>query len=108
LAFGNPLLGVDRIARHHAHPYSGGRYPYAAEIARSDLVIALPGRGSEQLGRPGHEPGDGGGLPELGIGGLRTGIFNAADVAITTALFLLIVLALGFERRKPTQNTTPT
>lgn len=40
----------------------------------------------------------------LGVGGLRTGIFNAADVQILTGIGLLLLQ--GFQAAKPVINTS--
>lgn len=39
----------------------------------------------------------------LGLGPVRTGVFNVADVAITMALLFLLAEGLIFRRRKPDQ-----
>ena len=43
----------------------------------------------------------------LGIGSLRTGIFNVADVAITTGVVLLLILSMRRKGKRPVASQHP-
>jgi signal peptidase II len=43
----------------------------------------------------------------LGIGSLRTGIFNVADVAITTGVVLLLTLSIRGKGKRPVASQNP-
>ena len=41
----------------------------------------------------------------VGIGDLRTGIFNVADMCVTTAVIILVIQSLRKDKSKPAQES---